>query len=470
MKKLIFLIVCFISVCLLTVIIAFSSSAIVPYHWAIDPVDFTINQGILEGTRSTFDPDVSISRGQFARALAKIGGGPTSGTAYTGFTDVPSTHYYAAPIKWCKDRGIVFGTSPTTFDPFGDVTREQACAFIYRYCNSRSVSLTPEREMINFSDYYSITENMRPAVTALCRARMINGYDDNTFRPKNRMLKCEAALVLSYLDCREYNNDNTIVLYVKSYNGAAIANAAVYVVPPSSTESITYTPILSLGSAPGKGIARYEGLDRNKTYGLNIYTKYTMVSVQDLKSPARKYVYATIPKNISDATNIPFDGYNRSHWPHIDGQCNEPRWAYNDGFCPTCQRRRNQNFGWRYLSGREFHQGLDFSCYRKEVKNISDVTGIVVDYGDNPNSATGLYVQIQAGGKYFTYQHLESIKSIMKESPPPSVAKGQIIGVSGNTGIGTGYHLHITVATIQRLAPASAAERTKYLDPRIYID
>lgn len=82
MKKLKYLIVYFITAYLFAVILAFSSSAISPDHWAIDPVDFNLNQGIIEGTRSTFNPDAVMSRAQFARALAKIGISGGTGNVY----------------------------------------------------------------------------------------------------------------------------------------------------------------------------------------------------------------------------------------------------------------------------------------------------------------------------------------------------------------------------------------------------
>ena len=107
------------------------SSAISASHWAIDVADLTLNQGIIEGIRGTFLPDASFTRAQFAYALAKIGGGPLSGSADTGFSDVPSNHKYAAPIKWCKDRGMIYGTGNGNFNPNGSI-REHACAFVYR--------------------------------------------------------------------------------------------------------------------------------------------------------------------------------------------------------------------------------------------------------------------------------------------------------------------------------------------------
>ena len=90
----------------------------------------------------------------------------------------------------------------------------------------------------------------------------------------------------------------------------------------------------------------------------------------------------------------------------------------------------------------------------------------------NANNDFGYYVQMKAGDVFFTYQHLASIESWVKVGTKIDV--GQTFAVSGNTGIGTGYHLHVTVATVAALCPkittASDVERDNYMDPRIYID
>lgn len=272
-----------------------------------------------------------------------------------------------------------------------------------------------------------------------------------------------------------YYSVSTICVYVKDESGKAVVSGAVYVVPSDSSSKFAYTPVLSKGTAPQKGIARYEGLDKNQIYGVNVYFKSTMVTIQDLKKPTRKYVFAVIPSSKSRATDIPFSGYNRGHWPHVDGQYPEGTWAYNDDFCPTTQRRRNQNFGWRYgvKNQREFHQGLDFSCTLTTVKNIAGQEATVTAVNrTNSNHSSGYYVQMQAGEVFFTYQHLDRIESWVEEGA--KVGKDQAFAVSGNTGWGTGYHLHITVATIDKLAPnltaASDTNRKYYMDPRIYID
>jgi murein DD-endopeptidase MepM/ murein hydrolase activator NlpD len=116
------------------------------------------------------------------------------------------------------------------------------------------------------------------------------------------------------------------------------------------------------------------------------------------------------------------------------------------------------------LNGREFHQGLDFSATLLQVKSIAQVTTTVDAVGTDQYAGT--YVRLFDGEVYYTYQHLESYSV----SEGALVAPGQVIGVSGNTGYGTGYHLHITTSTNEHLYPDSVSERNDYFDPRAYID
>lgn len=118
------------------------------------------------------------------------------------------------------------------------------------------------------------------------------------------------------------------------------------------------------------------------------------------------------------------------------------------------------------MNGREFHQGLDFSATLLQVKSIAQVTTTVDKVGMDPYA--GIYVRLYDGDVYYTYQHLESYNV----SEGDLIAPGQVIGVSGNTGVGTdaGYHLHVTTSTNEELYPDSVSERNGYFDPRAYID
>lgn len=130
------------------------------------------------------------------------------------------------------------------------------------------------------------------------------------------------------------------------------------------------------------------------------------------------------------------------------------------------------------MTYREFHQGLDFSCTNAPVKNIAGTKATVNAVNDtNPNHDAGYYVQLKVDNVYFTYQHLQSISVNGRDrlKVGDTVEAGQQFAISGNTGVGTGYHLHVTVANTSDLSPryktaASNPSRKLYVDPRMFID
>ena len=46
------------------------------------------------------------------------------------FTDVPNDMYYAEPVRWSVEKGIVYGTSSSTFSPNAKCTIEQIITFL----------------------------------------------------------------------------------------------------------------------------------------------------------------------------------------------------------------------------------------------------------------------------------------------------------------------------------------------------
>jgi len=58
---------------------------------------------------------------------------PATGFAVHTFPDVPDGQYYTEPVEWAFDNGITQGTTATTFEPNGPVTRAQNVTFTWRY-------------------------------------------------------------------------------------------------------------------------------------------------------------------------------------------------------------------------------------------------------------------------------------------------------------------------------------------------
>ena len=83
------------------------------------------------------------------------------------------------------------------------------------------------------------------------------------------------------------------------------------------------------------------------------------------------------------------------------------------------------------------HNGVDLKAHYENV--FSMFPGRVVSIGHNKRS--GKYVVIQTAGYSISYCHLSSI--LVRDSQ--YVNAGEVIAVSGNTGMSTGPHLHLTL-------------------------
>lgn len=83
-----------------------------------------------------------------------------------------------------------------------------------------------------------------------------------------------------------------------------------------------------------------------------------------------------------------------------------------------------------------WHNGLDLRAKNEPAYAMMD--GIVEKVGYDNRS--GNYVTLRHGNFHISYCHLSSIIVCKGES----VFSGIIVGVTGNTGRSTGYHLHLT--------------------------
>ena len=82
------------------------------------------------------------------------------------------------------------------------------------------------------------------------------------------------------------------------------------------------------------------------------------------------------------------------------------------------------------------HNGVDLKAHYENV--FSMLPGRVVSVGQN--KCSGKYIIIQTAGYLISYCHLSSI--LVRDGQ--YVNAGEFIAVSGNTGMSTGPHLHLT--------------------------
>ncbi|KYG91340.1 hypothetical protein A0U40_15395 [[Bacillus] sp. KCTC 13219] len=99
-------------------------------HGAKDAIEYVKVQGLFQGTTATiFNPNGTITRAQMAAVVVRWmeqQGEELASNTTLSFTDVKANHWATEQIAKVNALGIMTGTSDTTFNPEGALTRAQA--------------------------------------------------------------------------------------------------------------------------------------------------------------------------------------------------------------------------------------------------------------------------------------------------------------------------------------------------------
>lgn len=99
-------------------------------------------------------------------------------------------------VGLAAELGIVYGKSATEFAPNEKVTREQVAAMVHR---AEEQLNKLEGRKSDFVDKGRISDYAKEAVEELAYAKVINGYPDGTFKPKNNITVQEGIVLMSGL-------------------------------------------------------------------------------------------------------------------------------------------------------------------------------------------------------------------------------------------------------------------------------
>lgn len=154
-----------------------------PDSWAHAGLDYCIYNGYINGlSATTVDPSGTCTRAQLVCILYRIQGEPKVVEGYeldklrAPFDDVPRGQWYTNAILWAKLTRIVNGTSATTFDPSGQITREQLAAILYRYTAKYAPDATGNAaSLADYPDAGSVSAYARDAMAWAVGNGLISG-------------------------------------------------------------------------------------------------------------------------------------------------------------------------------------------------------------------------------------------------------------------------------------------------------
>lgn len=161
--------------------------------WSANSIDFMSANELVTGTAAkTFSPNQTMTRAMLVTILYRVADKPSVKNVSNPFTDVKAGTYYYDAVLWAYKNNIVTGTSNTTFNPNGAVTREQIAAILYRYAGSPRVNAS----LKGYSDQNKVSTYATTAMEWAVKNGIITGKSATTLDPTGKGTRAEVAVML----------------------------------------------------------------------------------------------------------------------------------------------------------------------------------------------------------------------------------------------------------------------------------
>lgn len=164
--------------------------------WFYREVLDVYNKGLMIGTTKTsFNPYGHTNRGMIATILFRFDGEP-KGYNFNPFLDVLEEMYYHKAINWAYENKIIEGYNKLNFGPEDLVTREQLVTLLYRYGIFKEYELSTEEDLSTFKDYHQISDYALDAFKWAIKENIIQG-DGVNINPKDYATRAEVAAIIN---------------------------------------------------------------------------------------------------------------------------------------------------------------------------------------------------------------------------------------------------------------------------------
>ncbi|MGN0163054.1 MAG: S-layer homology domain-containing protein, partial [Candidatus Ornithomonoglobus sp.] len=164
-------------------------------HWASEAVYSLVEMGIVNGrSEKLFAPTENVTRAEFAAMTVRAFDFKGSGTN-PAFDDVDEDDWFFDAVATAVENGIVNGVDEKNFAPDAVITRQDMCVILARALKQAGIDLNSDEDTV-FSDIDSVSDYAQDAVAAMSSEKILNGYEDGSFRPQGSANRAEAAKVI----------------------------------------------------------------------------------------------------------------------------------------------------------------------------------------------------------------------------------------------------------------------------------
>lgn len=172
--------------------------------WCYEAVSYVYQKGLMAGTSSTtFSPNRTTTRGMIVTILHRMEGSPLA--QGEGFQDVPAGQYYSDAVLWAAANGIVNGYGNGNFGPNDPINRAQMAAILYRYATYKGYDVTARANLESFRDAGQIGSYATEAMSWGNACGLINGVGNDLLSPRGSATRAQVAAILMRFDHRGVN-------------------------------------------------------------------------------------------------------------------------------------------------------------------------------------------------------------------------------------------------------------------------
>lgn len=148
--------------------------------WFYNAVRYANENSLMAGVSdTTFAPNMNLTRAMVVQMLYSLEGKPAV-VSGGNFSDVKASDWYADAVNWAASKGIVSGYSETTYAPNDSVTREQLSLILYKYAQSKNVTVNDYSSLSGFVDAAKTSDWAEDAVEWAVGAGLISSTSTST--------------------------------------------------------------------------------------------------------------------------------------------------------------------------------------------------------------------------------------------------------------------------------------------------
>lgn len=169
---------------------------LVGYEWAADCIEELYRKGVVKGMGDgTFNPGGNVTREEMLAMLLRAFGIAESKADGQIFKDANADEWYIGYLATAKEKGYVAGYPDGSFGIGDNVSRQDAAVMAYNISNAagREFETTATSD---FADNDKIADYAKEAVYALRKEKVISGTDNGNFEPLNSCTRAEAAKII----------------------------------------------------------------------------------------------------------------------------------------------------------------------------------------------------------------------------------------------------------------------------------